>query len=87
MAKPSVTKRIGLGLLVLATIPAIGWVSFSYHWLVGVGVMLIYGSGAFLVGGVSIVSGIALGVERQLPAGDPEPIPAARMLERRNPNA
>ena len=85
MAKPSVAKRIALGLVVLATIPAVGWVSFSYNWLVGVAVTLIYGSGALLVGGVSIVSGIALGVERQLPAGDPESIPAARMVERRKP--
>jgi hypothetical protein len=87
VAKPSVTRRIGLGLLVLATIPAIGWVAFSYHWLVGVGVTLIYGSGAALVGGMSVVSGIALGAERQLPQGDPEPIPEARMLERRKPSA
>ena len=87
MAKPSVTKRIGLGLLVLATIPAIGWVSFSYHWLVGVGVMLIYGSGALLFGTMSIASGIAIGAERQLAAGENCPLPAARMLERRNPNA
>jgi hypothetical protein len=85
VAKPSPVKRIALGLVVLATIPAIGWVAFSYHWLVGVGVTLIYGSGAVLVGGMSVVSGIAIGAERRLPAGDPEPIPQARMLERRKP--
>jgi hypothetical protein len=86
VAKPSATRRIVLGLLALATIPAIGWVSFSYHVAVGIAVTLIYGSGALVFGAMSIVSGIAIGAERQLP-GDPEPIPAARMLERRNPNA
>jgi hypothetical protein len=87
VAKPSATRRIALGLLALATIPAIGWVSFSYHVAVGIAVTLIYGSAALVFGAMSIVSGIAIGAERQLPAGDPEPIPAARMLERRNPNA
>jgi len=84
VAKPSLAKRVAFGLVVLATIPAVGWVSFSYNWLVAVAVTLIYGSGALLVGGVSIVSGIALGVEQRLLPGDPEPIPAARMLERHN---
>lgn len=87
MAKPSPAKRIALGLLALATIPAIGWVSFSYHVAVGIAVTLIYGSGALLFGTMSIASGIAIGAARQLPAGDPEPIPAARMLARRKPSA
>lgn len=83
MAKPSPVKRIALGVLAIATIPAIGWISFSYHVAVGIAVTLIYGSGAVVFGVMSIVSGIAIGAEPQLRAGDPEPIPEARMLERR----
>jgi hypothetical protein len=85
VAKPSATRRIVLGLLTLATIPAIGWVSFSYHVAVGIAVTLIYGSGALLFGTMSIASGIAIGAERQLAAGENCPLPAARMLERRKP--
>jgi hypothetical protein len=85
VAKPSAAKRIALGLLALATIPAIGWVSFSYHVAVGIAVTLIYGSGALLFGTMSIASGIAIGAERQLAAGENCPLPAARMLERRKP--
>ena len=82
MAKPSAGKRLGFGLLVLATIPAIGWASFNYHFLVGLAVTLIYGSGALLIGGTSIVSAIALGTQQRLPESDPEPIPQARLLHR-----
>ena len=84
MAKPSAAKRIALGLLALATIPAIAWVSFSYHVAVGIAVTLIYGSGALLFGTMSIASGIAIGA-RQLAAGaEDSSLPAARMLERHN---
>jgi hypothetical protein len=80
MAKPSVAKRLLLGLVVLVSIPVVGWFSFNYQVLVGVAVTLIYGSGALLIGGMSLISGIALGAERQLPEGDPEPIPAASLF-------
>ena len=86
MAKSSAARRIALGLLALATIPAIGWVSFSYHVAVGIAVTLIYGSGALVFGTMSIASGIAIGAERQLAAGDEAPIPTARTLERRKPS-
>ena len=83
MAKPSPAKRIAAGLFALATIPAVGWLSFSYHVAVGVMVTLIYGSGAVLYGASSIISGVALAAERRLPEGDPEPIPGARLIDRR----
>jgi len=83
VAKPSPARRIVVGLVALATIPGVGWLSFSYHVAVGVAVTLIYGAGAMLYGGTSIASGIALAVERRLPPGDPEPIPAARTISRR----
>jgi hypothetical protein len=83
VAKPSPVRRIAAGLIALATIPAVGWLSFSYHVAVGVMVTLIYGSGALLYGASSIISGVALAAARRLPEGDPEPIPTARMIERR----
>jgi hypothetical protein len=83
VAKPSPVRRIAAGLFALATIPVVGWLSFSYHVAVGVMVTLIYGSGALLYGATSIISGVALAAARRLPEGDPEPIPGARLIDRR----
>jgi hypothetical protein len=87
VAEPSPARRIAAGLFALATIPAVGWLSFSYHVAVGIMVTLIYGAGALLYGASSIVSGVALAAARRLPEGDPEPIPAARLLEPRKPTS
>ena len=80
--------RILLGVLALATLPVVGWYSFSYHIAVGMAVTLVYGSAAVPYGTTSIVAGIAAGREdRQLAADEQRRLPAARTVERRKPSA
>jgi hypothetical protein len=47
-------RQIAFGCVALASIPAVAWLSFSYHVAVGVVVTMIYGSAAALAGTISI---------------------------------
>jgi len=77
-------KHLAIGGLALASIPVVAWFSFSYHFLVGVIVTIIYGSAAGLVGLVSIGRGvlsIATQLRDRVRAKRSSALPEARLLD------
>jgi hypothetical protein len=74
-------RQIAVGCLVLASIPVVGWLSFSYHFLVGIVVTMVYGAGASLVGMLSIGRGaLAIATDRRARQQPLPTLPKARLL-------